>query len=62
MKARGIGSPDRADAILGAMRKPRDYKPRNFMAASDGRDFSLIAQLADEQAREGAQLAGAACE
>ena len=62
MKARGIGSPDRADAILGAMRKPRDYKPRDFMTASQGRDFSLIAQLADEQAREGAQLAGAACE
>lgn len=61
MSKRGLGSPDRADAILGAMRKPKDYRPKNFMHASEGRDWSLIRQLAEEH-NVGASLAGAACE
>lgn len=61
MAKRGIGSPDRADAVLGAMRQPRSFRPRNFMAASEGRDFSLIHQLAEEQGVIGA-MAGASCE
>lgn len=61
MKKRGIGSPDRADAVLGAMRKPKDYKPRAFMHASDGRDFSLVHQMA-EDVNAYQQISGASCE
>jgi len=61
MAKRGVGSPDRADAALGAMRRPKNFKPLRFMAASDGRDFTLLEQLA-EQHHVGATLAGAACE
>ena len=59
MRKRGIGSPDRADAILGAMRQPRRVAPVAY--AGTGANYSLIDQLVHEQglARE---LAGASCE
>jgi hypothetical protein len=59
MRKRGIGSPDRADAILGAMREPRRTRPVNF--AGSARDFSLIEQMA-QQTGVSAELAGASCE
>ena len=61
MAKRGIGSPDRADAVLGAMRKPKSYAPQAFMHGGTGRDFSLIEQLA-EAAGHHHQLTGTACE
>jgi len=59
MASRGVGSPDRADAILGAIRKPRNMAPIPFGGTHE-RDFSLLEQMA-HNAGVG-QLAGAQCE
>lgn len=48
MAKRGIGSPDRADAVFGAMRPPRDFQPKRFSAGNyDDRDLSLMEQMAE---------------
>lgn len=45
MRDRGLDSPDRADAITGAMREGRSYQPREFAGAFTG---SLLEQLVEE--------------
>lgn len=60
MRKRGIGSPDRADAILGAMRTPRNVRPVPF--AGTTRDLSFLADASAEQGRTISELAGASCE
>lgn len=60
MAKRGIGSPDRADAILGAMRRPRNLTPVAFMNNAEARDWSLLEQMTNT--REAGALAGALCE
>lgn len=61
MAKRGVGSPDRADAVFGVMRAPRSFKPVNFMGNHDGRDMGLLERMAQESG-VGAGLAGASCE
>ena len=58
MAKRGIGSPDRADAILGALRPLRRFKPINLNDPS--RDYSLLEQMAN--LKQDTALAGATCE
>jgi hypothetical protein len=58
MRKRGIGSPDRADAAFGAMRRPRAVKPIPF--GGDGRDGTLMERLMEEAGL--GTLAGARCE
>lgn len=59
MAARGVGSPDRADAILGAIRKLPQWQPIPF-GGTQQRDFSLLEQMAQESGL--GTLAGAQCE
>jgi hypothetical protein len=61
MAKRGIGSPDRADAVFGAMRKPRNFRPVPFGGGNhDGRDLSLYERMVEETGV--GSLAGASCE
>jgi phage terminase large subunit len=59
MRKRGVGSPDRADAVLGALRLPRRTAPVGF--AGPGRDLSLCERMFEEAGVSRA-LAGANCE
>lgn len=59
MAKRGVGSPDRADAVLGAMRGRRNINPIPFAGAQ--RDFTLLERMAQESGVN-AGLAGASCE
>jgi phage terminase large subunit len=58
MRARGLDSPDRADAIVGALAEPMATEPVSFM---DGRNRSmgLLAQMLEEQGGELPEMAGA---
>lgn len=60
MAKRGVGSPDRADAILGAIRPLPATQPIQF-AGTSGRDFSLLEQM-HRQTSENATMAGSQCE
>lgn len=64
MKARGVGSPDRADAILGAMRKPRSYQPIPFAGGKfGGHDTSLLERMmAERGVNESLHVQGACTE
>lgn len=59
MKARGLGSPDRADAILGALREPAGGKSITVLGKAHGRDTGLLEQMIEEQG--GDWPAGAQC-
>lgn len=59
MRKRGVGSPDRADAVLGALRAPRVTRPLQF--AGQGTDGSLLERMLEEIGA-GAGLQGAHCE
>lgn len=62
MAKRGVGSPDRADAVFGVMRKPRSFEPVKFMGGGyDGRDTGFLEQMTQETGVQGT-LAGASCE
>jgi hypothetical protein len=52
MRRRGAGSPDRADALLGAMRGSPEHRPVDFM--STGVSLSLDERLRQELAEEAA--------
>ena len=52
MRRRGAGSPDRADALLGAMRGSPEHRPVDFM--STGMSLSLDERLRQELAEEAA--------
>lgn len=56
MKSRGIDSPDRADALLGAMKESRPCDPIPFVGGF-GTDTSLIEQMAQQSGL--ADMAGA---
>lgn len=63
MQARGVGSPDRADAVLGAMRKAPDSKPRSYLERDTSR--GLIEQAMEESGYDDGRstdfIAGAFC-
>ncbi len=59
MRERGVGSPDRADALLGSMRTPRDLTPRAFAGASSG---NLIDQMRYDDEGEALEIAGCTAE
>lgn len=61
MKARGVTSPDRADAVLEVMRDEPSVDPIQF-AGGDGRDLSLFDRLMAEKQAEAPVFAGAQCE
>lgn len=59
MRKRGVGSPDRADALLGALRAPERTAP---VAFAGGRgDLSLMERMMEE-AGVSRELVGASCE
>lgn len=57
MRKRGLESPDRADAVLGAMRGAKSYKPIPF-AGQHEESMGLLERMIEEQ---GGVLAGAYC-
>lgn len=59
MRKRGVGSPDRADAVLGAMRRAKSTAPLPF--AGQGSDASLLERMMEEAGLH-AGVAGAHCE
>lgn len=59
MRARGLDSPDRADAIVGAMADVPDFSARQF-AQDDGRSYGLFQRMLEEREAEAvADLPGA---